>query len=125
MRTGYSMFREQLLGKPSVIGSGKCAVCGRMHTHKHHVVQKGMGGVRRETDRRIPLIELCSDCHRMVHDKRMLHLHWFDGLGGWCYYVSPYAMDDQVAATSHIRDFRPLPGWTEQRLWSDVIGARR
>ena len=122
---GYSAFKAQLLDRPSVISTGRCAVCGRKWTQRHHVVQKGAGGVSPETDRRIPLIELCEDCHGMVHRQRRLHLHWFDGLGGWAYYISRHAMDDQLAATMHMREFRPLPGWLEQKRWGDVIGARR
>ena len=122
--TGYSDFREQLLDRPSVISNGHCAVCGKLWTQRHHVVQKGAGGVKATTDKRIPLVELCADCHKLVHDQRRLHLHWFDGLGGWAYWISPVPMDDQMAATYHMRDFRPLPGWVEQKRWGDVIGRR-
>lgn len=126
--TGYNEFREQLLGKPSVIGTGRCAVCGRLATNRHHVVPKGMGGCSAEVEDRIPKIELCGSgttgCHGDVHAK-LLHLHWFDGLGGWCVYRSPHPMDDQIAAQLHIREFKPLQGWVEQKLWGDVIGGRK
>lgn len=121
----YSEFRDHLFDKPSVISQGRCAVCGRLCTHKHHVIPKGGGGVKRATDKRIPLIELCPECHADVHDRKLLHLYWVDGLGGWVYWKSPHAMDDQIAVTQHIRKFRPLPGWIEQKRWADVIGARR
>ena len=123
--TGYSAFRTSLLDRPSVASNGHCAVCGRLWPQRHHVVEKGAGGVSGDVDKRIPLIELCQDCHDMVHMQRRLHLHWFDGLGGWAYYISPHGMDDQMAVKGHMREFRPLPGWIEQKRWGDVIGARR
>ena len=121
----YSEFRDFLLDKPSVISTGRCAVCDRIGTHRHHVIPKGMGGTTRSTDRRIPLIELCASCHADVHDRRLLHLYWIEGMGGWVFWRSPYAMDDQIALNQHMREFRPLPGWIAQKRWGDVIGGRR
>ena len=121
----YNEFRDNLLGKPSVISNGHCAVCGRRGVHKHHVIPKGMGGVKRDLDKRIPLIELCPMCHADVHDRRTLHLYWSVALGGWCYWKSNIAMDDQTAFRNYYHQFRPLPGWIEQKRWGDVIGGRR
>ncbi len=122
--TGYSAFREHLLDKPSLTGLGHCAICGRLGTNKHHVIEKGAGGVTSAVDARIPLVELCSGCHDMVHMQRKLHIYWSDALGGWAFWVSRIGMDDQVAWTMHQREFRVMPGQVEQMRWGDVIGRR-
>lgn len=64
--------QQALLGKPS-IDSDVCAVCGGRASNRHHVVIKGMGGLPKLIESRIPLIPLCgngntSGCHKLAHD---------------------------------------------------------
>lgn len=118
-------YRNALYDRPSVTDCDGCAVCGRLHTQKHHVIEKGAGGVTSAIDRRIPLVRLCASCHSMVHDKRRLHLQWSDGRGGWLYWFSPNAMDDELAWALHAEKYRLMPGWIEQRRWGHVIGGKR
>ena len=84
--TGMSAFREAMLDKPSVLTANRCAICNRYATHAHHVSPKGMGGVSKAVERRIPKMTLCGSgttgCHGDAH-ARLLHIHWSDGLGGW------------------------------------------
>ena len=44
----------------------KCEFCGKenCYTNTHHIKSKGSGGNDTENN----LIELCSNCHRLVHD---------------------------------------------------------
>ena len=44
----------------------KCEFCGKenCYTNTHHIKSKGSGGNDTEDN----LIELCSTCHRLVHD---------------------------------------------------------
>jgi len=121
-------FLRRLLDKPSVIGSGRCAVCGRPSSNNHHVIQKGMGGVGRETEKRIPLIELCgngnvSGCHGLAHSG-ILHLYWEEGMGGWVFWRSPEPMKDFDAWWDHSDEYLPVPGWVEQEKGT-ILGGRR
>lgn len=116
---GVSAFLRPLLDKPSVVGSGHCAICGRPSHDAHHVIQKGMGGVGRETEKHIPTMELCgfgnnSGCHGLMH-KGILHVYWEDGMGGWVFWRSPEPMKDFDAWYDHSEEFIPVPGWIEQR----------
>lgn len=52
-----------------------CELCGREQaTHVHHIFARGMGGGGR-LDVAINLISLCWQCHRKVHDGRILRSH--------------------------------------------------
>lgn len=125
---GMSAFREVLLDKPSVLTANRCAICGKWATNAHHVIQKGMGGVSPETERRIPKVTLCGSgttgCHGDVH-AHLLHLYWSDGLGGWVYHRTAQPVNDYLDWYQNSSEYRPMPGWTEQKLWGDVIGARK
>lgn len=108
-------FYRRLLDKPDVIGTGRCAICGRPSMNHHHVIKKGMGGVGRKTESRIPLIELCGmgntgGCHGLAHAGR-LHIYWEEGMGGWVYWISPQPMKDFDAWWDFSGEFLPVPGW--------------
>ncbi len=113
-------YRDNLLDRPSVAEGSRCAVCGRIATNRHHVVQKGMGGVSAAMERRIPKVLLCGSgntgCHGAAH-ARLLHLQWCDGLGGWVWWRSAEPMDDELAWRLHRDEYRPLRGWVEQMRW--------
>lgn len=117
-------YRDNLMGRPSVV-SDRCAVCGRYASNLHHVVQKGMGGVSRDVERRIPKVALCGSgttgCHGLVHERR-LHLNWCDGMGGWVWWQSPEPMDDELAWRLHAAEYRPMRGWIEQQAPGEVFG---
>lgn len=121
-----------LLDKPSVDQEPYCAVCGRPATNRHHVIEKGMGGVSRELERRIPKVTLCgmgnaSGCHGKVH-AHLLHLYWDDdGYGGgrWVMYETPEPMDDWRCWEAHMGEYVTLPGWEVQQRYGRPIGGRR
>lgn len=125
--TGYSAFREAMLDKPSVLTANRCAVCGRYANNAHHVIQKGLGGVSAEVERRIPKVTLCGSgttgCHGEAHAK-MLHIYWSEGLGGWVYHRTAHPTNDLLDWHQHSSEYKPLPGWVEQKRWGDVIGGR-
>lgn len=96
---------DSLLDKPSAL-SLSCVICGRPATDAHHVIQKGMGGVNKDMERRIPKVSLCRHCHNEVHAKR-LHFAWRDG---WVYYADPEPMSDWRAWLNHEDEYRPIRG---------------
>lgn len=126
--TGLSAWREQMLDRPSVLTANRCAICGRYATNAHHIVQKGMGGVSKDVERRIPKMTLCGSgttgCHGAVHG-RILHIVWSDGLGGWVFRWSSVPCDDLMDWIGNSSLYLPVPGWVEQKRWGDVIGGRR
>lgn len=78
---------KKLLDVPG-IKSESCVVCGRPATDQHHVVQKGMGGVPAEVERRIPTVSLCRRCHTEVHQGHIKFRYdlgwlWSSGDGIW------------------------------------------
>lgn len=47
---------------------GICQQCGKYgNTEKHHIKSKGSGG----DDIEINLIEVCRNCHRLIHDGKI------------------------------------------------------
>ena len=122
--TVFSAYRDNLLDRPSMVDGGRCVVCGRPATNRHHVIPKGMGGVPKALERRIPKLLLCgggnaSGCHGMAH-AHTLHLNWSDAMG-WCFLVTDEPMDDELAWRTRARDFRPLKG---QKLEGITYGKR-
>ncbi len=97
----------RMLDKPSIEGH-LCAVCGTPCNNRHHVIQKGIGGVSAAVERRIPKVPLCgSGCtghHGMVHAKR-LHLRYENG--EW-----QYLMTDEPTKYS---DALEMGGWKRCR----------
>ena len=125
---GVSAFLRPLLDKPSILDTDFCAICGRPAIDGHHVIQKGMGGYSKETERRIPQFRLCgfgntSGCHGLAHKGR-LHIYWDDGMGGWVFWVSEEPMKDFDAWYFHADEFLPVPGWVEQQEHS-ILGGKR
>lgn len=102
-----SAYRENLMDKPSVV-SDYCCVCGRYCTEGHHTVQKGIGGVKKHIDKRIPLLSLCHQCHSETHAKR-LHLQWD---GRWLWFWSREPMGDEKAWELYHNHYSPVK--TEQ-----------
>ena len=96
---------ELLLDKPSAL-SMRCVICGRPATDKHHVIQKGMGGVSKEMEKRIPKVSLCRSCHNRVHSK---HLH-FGWEGQFVWWDSDEAMSDWRAWINHSQEYKPIRG---------------
>ncbi|MBQ9041464.1 MAG: hypothetical protein IJ111_01450 [Eggerthellaceae bacterium] len=124
--TAYSMFRQKLFDKPSVVDTEHCVICGRWAHDAHHVIQKGMGGVSRETDKRIPKVKLCGSgnldgCHGMLH-KGLLHIYWEKSMGGWVFYWTPKPMNDQKCWEMFSKDYLPMPGWVNQQRPVLVFG---
>ena len=118
-----------LLDKPSVDDGIHCAVCGRPATNLHHVIEKGMGGVSHQVDRRIPKIRLCgmgnvSGCHGLVH-KKLLHIYWDSGSGDWVMLRTREPMKHSKAWECHCDEYSVLPGWYFQRKYGKPIGAGR
>jgi hypothetical protein len=121
--SGRSRFVEALMGKPSVTLLPFCAICGARAHDKHHVVQKGMGGVGADVDARIPLMRLCGDgngsgCHGLLHAHR-LHVYWDDGAHGapegWVFYVSPSPMGDEECWELNRAAYLPVVGWEYEK----------
>lgn len=98
-----SAYRENLMDKPSAMHD-YCVVCGRYCIEGHHVVQKGIGGVKKHIDKRIPRIGLCRFCHKEVHAKR-LHLQW-DGKWLWFWCRNP--MKDEEAWEQFKSHYSPI-----------------
>ena len=122
----YSKYRDNLFDRPSVVDADFCAICGRPASNAHHVIQKGMGGVSKETDKRIPRIRLCgsgnaSGCHGLVHQGK-LHLNWDDCLGGWVFFMTPDPVSDELCWELHSDAYLPVPGWVEQQEPTIVYG---
>ena len=101
--TGLSAYKENLLDRPSIKGMW-CAVCGNRATDGHHVIQKGMGGVSKALEQRIPIINLCRECHNAVH-ARYLHLQWN---GQWLYFWSGQQMKDEHAWSLYSKHYAPI-----------------
>ena len=99
----FNDYKDNLLDKPSVVQRW-CPVCSDRATDEHHVVQKGMGGVSSETEKRIPKIKLCRNCHARAHSKH-LHFQWADK---WLYFESGQPMSDQHAWELFGRHYSPL-----------------
>lgn len=86
MAVSYNIQRDRLFGKPS-IKSRYCPFCGRMATNEHHIIQKGMGGTKREKE--IPTVTVCgwgntSGCHGKIHE-HLIEIDWDDETGWWRY----------------------------------------
>lgn len=117
MRGGFHDFDAALLGKPSV-ESDRCAVCGRWATNRHHVVEKGMGGVGK-SEALVPRISLCGSgttgCHWLVH-AGMLHLYWSESMGGWVFHRTAQPADHFRDWFENRSEYRPLPGWVRQKV---------
>ena len=134
MKTSYGPFKDKLLDKPDCALMPFCAVCGRPAHDKHHVIQKGMGGVTKEIEMRIPKVRLCGfgnndGCHGLLHQKR-LHIYWEDGRDdeepGWVYLVTTEPMDDQECWELNRASYLPLPGWLDQKRGEQhVFGSGR
>ena len=132
MRAGYGPFLARLLDKPDVTLMPFCAVCGRPARDKHHVVQKGMGGVSAEADSRIPLVRLCgqgngSGCHGRLH-QRVLHIYWEDGRDdeepGYVFLFTREPMGDMECWERNRASYLPLPGWVEQRRVERIVAEQ-
>ena len=123
-----SEYDAVMLDKPSVDEEPFCAVCGRPATNSHHVIERGMGGVSKELEKRIPKIRLCgmgnaSGCHGLVHSK-LLHIYWDSWLQKWVMYRTPEPMDDARCWEDHLAEYVTLPGYYLQQLWGKPIGGR-
>lgn len=73
--TALNRQQARYLDKPS-LKSDVCAVCGRKAANDHHVIVKGLGGVSKELEKRIPTISLCgmgnvTGCHGAAHKHRI------------------------------------------------------
>lgn len=118
MKAGYDDFRAKLLDKPDIDLVPYCAICGRPARDRHHIIQKGMGGVSREVEKRIPKIRVCgegnaSGCHGLLHSKR-LHVYW-DDYEEYVYLVTREPMDDLTCWELNRASYLPVPGWIEQK----------
>lgn len=116
---GLNGFTAKLLDKPSVTDTPFCAICGRPAHDAHHVIEKGMGGVTRRTEKRIPKMRLCgngnvSGCHGLLHQMK-LHVYWDDSMGGWVFWRSYEPMGHFDAWQQHHDEYLPVPGWVEQK----------
>ena len=94
------MTTRPLLGKPSIYAP-YCVVCGRPATNQHHVIIKGMGGMDKATERRVPTLTLCgmgntSGCHGLAHQMR-LHFRYRKG---WECIITAEPCDYQTALES-------------------------
>lgn len=105
----FNRYKDNLLDKPDVLGQS-CAVCGTYGTDQHHVIQKGMGGVSKDIEQRIPKIKLCRYCHNEAHQKR-LHFQWHKG---WKYLNTRDQMSDEQAWEMYAKHYSPLKGWENQ-----------
>ncbi len=120
IRDDYS---DGLLDKPDADDGIHCAICGRPATNRHHIVQKGAGGVSDEMERRIPKARLCGSgttgCHGLVHAGK-LHIAWDDSRGWvWLYTMRPAS--DRECWRDYRDDYRPM-AWAETPR---VIGGRK
>lgn len=101
--------KRALLDKPDMIRPW-CIACGKPSTNHHHVIPKGMGGLQRDLERRIPLLSLCgmgnaSGCHGLAHSGR-LHFRW-DGCWEFlrtepCKYEDALRMDGWTACIDNL-----------------------
>lgn len=113
---GLSAYKANLLDRPSVLGMW-CPVCGDRATDGHHAVQKGMGGVSKELERRIPILRLCHACH-MEHHAGLLHFQWD---GGWLWFRSGQPMRDDGAWALYSAHYSPFAAHKEP----ETFGGRR
>lgn len=108
--TLYNAFRDNLLGRESVVDTDRCVVCGRYANNEHHVIPKGMGSVPRHVERMIPRLKLCGSgttgCHGKAHAKR-LHFAYTD-TQGWLWFESRAAIDDELAWKTYRHDYRRI-----------------
>lgn len=114
--TGLNSYKANLLDRPSV-HSTWCPVCGDRATDEHHVIQKGMGGVSKELEKRIPIIDLCRTCHQLYH-ARKLHFQWD---GRWKYFYSGQQMKDEDAWELYRKHYSPL----QQPVEHTIFGAKK
>jgi len=114
----FSAYRQALLDKPSVLGMW-CPVCGDWATDGHHAVHKGMGGVSKETERRIPILRLCHTCH-MEHHGGLLHFQWD---GQWKWFRSGQPMSDEGAWELFSAHYSPFAHVEEEE--PRTFGRRR
>lgn len=127
MKAGFGAFRDVLLDKPNVIDEPFCAICGRPARDKHHIIQKGMGGVTNEIDAHIPFMRLCGDgngsgCHGKLHEK-LLHIYWD---GGYVFMFTAKPMDDMTCWERYRTAYLPVPGWVKQEQTElHVYGSRK
>ena len=112
----FNSYKDNLLDKPSVRDRW-CPVCGDKATDEHHLIQKGMGGVSKTTEQRIPKMKLCRNCHSKVHAK-LLHFQWD---GGWLYFESGQPMSDQHAWELFSWHYSPIKTTIEQ----EVFGVKK
>ena len=111
MGQAMNEFLKPMLGKPSINGH-YCAICGRPATNHHHVIQKGMGGVSKDINKRIPTIVLCgmgnvNGCHGLAHTGR-LHFRFN---GKWQYLLTKKSIGYSSALES--------TGWRDIRIPED------
>ena len=123
-----SAYRMNLLDKPSVTDTPYCVVCGKPATNAHHVIPKGMGGVSKEMEARIPKLKLCGNgnlngCHGLAH-QGLLHINWEDGMGGWVFRRSSEPMGDEESWRQFWSDYLPVQGWDEQKHPTIVFGRK-
>ena len=127
--TTYNAYRDNLLDRPSMADGDRCAVCGRYAHDRHHVIPKGMGGVPKALEARIPKLLLCGNgnltgplggCHGMAH-QGLLHLNYTEAMG-WCYLVTDDPMDDELAWRTRAREYRPVP--CQRMTGTRAFGAR-
>ena len=116
----FNRYRDNLLDKPDIL-SQECAVCGSYGTDKHHIIQKGMGGVKPKTEARIPKVKLCRYCHNEAHQKR-LHFNWSDG---WVYLHTKTPMSDEEAWEKYAKHYSPLKGWERLQQEAFPFGGKR
>ena len=121
--SAYGPFLEKLFNKPDCTLIPFCAICGAPARDKHHVIQKGMGGVSAEVEALIPKIRLCGDgnlsgCHGALHQMR-LHVYWEDGRDdeepGWVFLFTAEPMNHQKCWELNRASYLPVPGWVEIR----------
>ena len=122
-----NLYRKNLLDRPSVIDTDHCVICGRPAHDAHHVIQKGMGGVSRQTDKRIPRLKLCgagntSGCHGLLHQGK-LHINWDTSMGGWVFMRTPEPMNDIECWEQYADEYLPVPGWEEQQRPTHIFGS--
>ena len=128
----YGPFVEKLFDKPSCDLMPFCAICGAPAHDKHHLIQKGIGGVSKETEKRIPKMRLCgsgntSGCHGAFHQLR-LHIYWEDGIRGeepgWVFMFTKEPMNHQRCWELNRESYLPVPGWLElKREFPQVYGG--
>ena len=129
--TAYGPFLSKLFDKPDCDLMPYCAVCGAPASDRHHVIQKGMGGVSKETEKRIPKMRLCGHgntggCHGAIHQQR-LHVYWEDKDDeGWVFLFTEKPMGHAECWEMNRASYVQVPGWAEQlRGEMHIFGRKR